>query len=448
MTFPFVDLFAGIGGFHAVLRSLGGQLAAAAEIDARAAAIYQANWGADPTNDVVALARVPEESVPPHAVLAAGFPCQPFSKSGRQLGMAESRGTMFGEVLRIAEVRRPPVIILENVRNIAGPRQRESWKTIVSGLRKAGYRTPNEPAVFSPHLLPPQMGGTPQHRERAYILGTYVGVDRAMVETDIQPIIAREPQDGWRPEDWDLERDLLQEEHEIDQRDRYLFSADEVEAIEIWNRFLECTKDLQLPGFPMWSACWEPRAMVDALAPPWKQRFQRKNIEFYQANKRAIDRWLADVPNLRVLPPSRQKFEWQAGNTVRDLRACLLQFRPSGIRAKRPNYTPTLVAIGQTPLVGMRGRRLTAREAARLQGFPDWFSFADQPLAVTYKQLGNAINIAVAYQVLVRHIVRDEDDILSTAQEREDDLGLVHLVKAAREAPERPLIRRDSEVEW
>jgi DNA (cytosine-5)-methyltransferase 1 len=76
-----------------------------------------------------------------------------------------------------------------------------------------------------------------------------------------------------------------------------------------------------------------------------------------------------------------------------------MQLRPSGIRAKRLTYLPALVAINQTSIIGPRCRVITPREAARLQGFPDWFDFSGQRDALTYKQLGNAVNVSV-----VRHV--------------------------------------------
>src|SRR5204863_8426420 len=96
-----------------------------------------------------------------HAVLAGGYPCQPFSKSGYQRGMSEQRGQLFHEVLKIMHARKPPLVVLENVRNIAGPRQQAVWRSVVSGLRDEGYRVSAQPCVFSPHLLPPQLGGAP-----------------------------------------------------------------------------------------------------------------------------------------------------------------------------------------------------------------------------------------------------------------------------------------------
>jgi DNA (cytosine-5)-methyltransferase 1 len=91
-----------------------------------------------------------------------------------------------------------------------------------------------------------------------------------------------------------------------------------------------------------------------------------------------------------------------------------MHFRPSGIRAKKSTYVPALVAITQTSIVGRSKRfkrRLTVREAARLQGFPDWFNFFDQRDSASYKQLGNAVNVGVIYQTMKAICVRDYDEL-------------------------------------
>lgn len=430
MTFEFVDLFSGIGGFHAALSALGGKAVLAAEIDSAPATVYERNWGLKPTGDVADLARDPESCVPPHDLLAGGFPCQPFSKSGAQRGMSELRGQMVNEVLRILEVRKPPVVVLENVRNIAGPRQRPVWDAVVQGLREAGYRTPQRPCVFSPHLLPPHLGGAPQTRDRVYVLGTYVGRGRALAETDVAPVVSRSPVDGWDPHKWDLDRDLLQPEHTIANRELYGLTDDEHDWIRVWNDFLKRTRDIDLPGFPLWTSYWADDAEIDADAPEWKQQLEAKNIHFYRAHRRTIGAWLRANPELRSFPASRQKLEWQAQDSVRDLRLCLLHLRPSGIRAKKPTYAPALVAMAQTPIVGPRQRRMTVVEAARLQGFPDDFDFGEQRAALSYKQLGNAIHVGAAFHVLREHVRRDTAEIVEAGGQ-----GLVDAVASAPLSP-------------
>lgn len=432
MQFSFVDLFAGIGGFHAVLGALGGEAVLAAEIDPAPAQVYERNWGLRPERDVVDLAAAPRRRVPPHDVLAAGFPCQPFSKSGRQLGMAERRGQLFHEVLKILRAHQPPVVVLENVRNIAGTRQRDTWRTIVDGLRDAGYRIPSAPCVFSPHLLPPHLGGTPQIRDRVYILGTHVGAARAKRETDVLPVVSRRAVGDWDPKRWDLERNLLLDDSEIRDIGRYRVTVEEREWLRVWNDFLRRLGPEVLPGFPLWSTYWRDGIAVDSNAPEWKQDFERKNIAFYRQHRHVIREWLRANPELRQFPRSRQKLEWQAQDTPRNLYACLLHFRPSGIRAKKLTYAPALVAMAQTPVVGPRDRRLTPTEAARLQGFPDWFQLGDQAPSLIYKQLGNSISIGAAYHVIRQHVLRDSDDIAAA--------GGSTLVEAVVSSPDAPLV--------
>ena len=94
MSFTFIDLFAGIGGFHGALSALGGECVYASEIDKDAARIYNRNWGLQPDGDITIAANENTMQVPEHDVLVGGFPCQPFSKSGKQRGMDEARFTL------------------------------------------------------------------------------------------------------------------------------------------------------------------------------------------------------------------------------------------------------------------------------------------------------------------------------------------------------------------
>src|SRR6478735_6448841 len=174
-AFRFVDLFAGVGGFHAALKAYGGQCVYAVEIDRQAARVYEKNWGHPALGDITLDADADLEimNVPPHDVLCAGFPCQPFSKSGAQRGMDEARGTLFFNIASIIKAHHPAIVLLENVRNLIGPRHEHEWDVIIRTLREEGYNVSARPAIFSPHLLPAHLGGTPQVRERVFITATY-----------------------------------------------------------------------------------------------------------------------------------------------------------------------------------------------------------------------------------------------------------------------------------
>lgn len=409
--FTFADAFAGVGGFHAALATQGGRCVWATEIDPFAAAVYERNWGHRPTRDITQQA--PEGGpvlVPPHDVFAAGFPCQPFSKSGFQRGVAETRGTLFRNILQVLEERRPPVVILENVRNLAGPRQRATFDTIVLSLRQVGYRVSPEPAVFSPHLLSPAAGGAPQVRERVFIVGTYVGPAAAMADTDLPPLLTlRDVEAGWAPHSWQID-DYLDSDPLIPGIERYLLPQEQIEVIEVWNDFLQSVSPNDpLPTFPIWADHFEYPAKIPADTPPWKRNFLHKNAEFYRANRHGIDIWLRRHDYLQGLAPSRRKLEWQAQDAERSLWNCVIHFRPSGVRVKKPTYLPALVAITQTSVIGSRRRRITPKEGARLQGLPDWFDFGRQPEAQSYKQLGNGVHAGVVRHVLRLHAARDRD---------------------------------------
>jgi DNA (cytosine-5)-methyltransferase 1 len=402
MAFTFVDLFAGIGGFHAALSGMGGKCVYAVENDKNAAEIYQKNWGISAFGDITQDANE-KVKVPPHDVLVAGFPCQPFSKSGDQKGMNETRGTLFWNILKIVEKRKPSLILLENVRNLVGPRHQHEWKIIIKSLREQGYSVSDKPSIFSPHLLPPDLGGRPQVRERVFIAA--VKNPKRKTNSDfIKPLLLNKPVLGWDPNNWNLDKHLLS----VVQTKKFNKLTElEIYWINAWNEFvIEITnsRKQRLPGFPLWGDDWIlPKNLnqkeLDKL-PEWKSDFLIKNSNFYMENKKFIDQWTKKW-NFYTdkFPPSRRKLEWQAQDT-KDLWSTVMHFRPSGIRAKRATYLPTLVAITQTSIIGKKKRRISIEEAAHLQGLPTWFSFENQKESATFKQLGNGVNVAAVWYVL------------------------------------------------
>lgn len=421
-AFRFIDLFAGIGGFAAALRAYGGEPVYSVEIDKAASKVYELNWGHSPLGDITKDANDDTMAVPPHDVLAAGFPCQPFSKSGAQRGMDETRGTLFWNILKIIEAHHPTIVLLENVRNLAGPRHFHEWQVIVERLRAEGYRVSETPAIFSPHLLPLEQGGRPHVRERVFITATY-DPDRVIDGPEPRPAVEnRSLRDG---EEWDLEADLpLDPDHKAN---GYGLNDDEhawITAWDEWVRIMWAVREAEaararepvrrLPGFPIWVDAWEEIGTLEIPegTPAWKSNFLTKNAQLYSDYRETFDAWI-DRHSVRDFPPSRRKFEWQAQAT-RTLWECVMQMRPSGIRAKRPTHVPALVAITQTSIVGSRERRLSPREAARLQGFPDNFAFGDQPASATYRQLGNGVNVGAAWHVLREHVKRDEPILKTT----------------------------------
>jgi len=415
MSFTFIDLFAGIGGFHAALGAMGGKCVYASEWDKDSARIYERNWNLKPDGDITLAANDEVMEVPEHDVLVGGFPCQPFSKSGKQMGMEETRGTLFWNIAKIIEARKPTLVLLENVRNIAGPRHIHEWKVIIKTLRDLGYRVSEDPLVVSPHRINPEFGGRPQVRDRIFIAATKIPTGIPNFKSNYEPPNLQSVMENWDPQEWNLERDLpLEKVRSIKAKTAYSLSDSEINWIEAWNEFVLLMRgrlgNKTLPGFPIWVDAWvlEKNLKIPRGTPEWKVNFLRKNSEFYSLHKEVLNKWLKKWNYLQDFPPSRRKFEWQAQNS-KTLWETIMHFRPSGIRAKKASYVPALVAITQTSIIGKQKRRITTRESARLQGLPEWFDFVDQPNSLTYKQLGNAVNVGAVYNVLKALVVRDLD---------------------------------------
>lgn len=406
MSLTFIDLFAGIGGFHEALESMSATCVFASEIDPFARDIYIRNRSNNLTGEFNQdFNEIFEGSItkriPKHDILTAGFPCQPFSKSGFQRGIDDIRGNHFLGIARIIEERRPRVVLLENVRNLVGPKHRQTWTTIREILRGLGYLLPDSPTIFSPHLFPADLGGTPQSRERVFIVA--IRDDRRNKrEIHFESPLVNKPVEGWNPADWDLGKSVLQRDSQIPDLSDYQLSEDEIAVIDLWEDFLirvGSSEGRKLPGFPFWADEFRMKKPDLSDLPSWKSNFIRNNHNFYLANKFEVQNWLSSNNYLRSLTPSKRKLEWQADD-LGSIWDGLIQFRPSGIRVKKPTYAPALVAMNQTSIFGPKKRRLTVREAARLQGFDDSLDFGDQANSTSYKQLGNAVAPKTALFVL------------------------------------------------
>ncbi len=370
-SFNFIDLFAGIGGFHQAMSELGGHCVLASEIDSFAIETYWENYGIDSAHDIT---KIENKDIPEHDVLCAGFPCQTFSKAGRQLGFDdETKGTLFFQIVRILKEKQPKFILLENVRNLVSHDKGNTWRVIRKSLTELGYVLTDSPIIMSPHQL-----GVPQLRERVYILG----IHNSLGINHLNFIIPQKDKNELNIYDTGIIDENPQEEYNI--------STEEEKVLTCWNEFYQGINE-KILGFPIWA--FEFKQDYDfSNFPKWKAGFCQKNRELYEDNKVFIDSWLEKWNNLEDFVPTHRKFEWQAGTSISSIWEGLIQFRPSGIRVKRPNSFPALVAMVQIPIIGKYKRRLTLRETARLQSFPD--SFIPNPNHhQAYKQFGNAVNV-------------------------------------------------------
>lgn len=169
-AFTFIDLFAGIGGFRIAFESVGGKCIFASEWDKLAAQTYEANFGHKPEGDIT---QISAEDIPDHDILTGGFPCQPFSIAGvtkhKALGNAHgfehpTQGTLFFDVARIINTKRPRAFLLENVKNLLSHDKGQTFKIIRQTLEdELKYHV--YPVLLDARWL------VPQHRERIYIIG-------------------------------------------------------------------------------------------------------------------------------------------------------------------------------------------------------------------------------------------------------------------------------------
>jgi DNA (cytosine-5)-methyltransferase 1 len=171
LPFKFIDLFAGIGGFRSALTVVGGKCVFTSEWDKYAAITYKSWYGDEEVYSEDIREIDAENMIPNHDILCAGFPCQPFSLAGvskkKSLGRAHgfedaNQGNLFFKIMDIVDIKRPPVLFLENVKNLRSHDKGNTWKVIQSELEKRNY------AVFTKVL--DARYWVPQHRERVFIV--------------------------------------------------------------------------------------------------------------------------------------------------------------------------------------------------------------------------------------------------------------------------------------
>lgn len=387
--FRFIDLFAGIGGFHQAMKQLNGECVFAAEISEETAETYKNNYGIDACFDIT---KVNPDDIPEHEVLCAGFPCQSFSKAGGRRGFQDARGVLFFDIVRILQYHNyryggPKYVILENVRNLVSHDDGNTWKRIRKELRNLGYNVIETPLIVSPHYL-----DVPQLRERAVI----VAVREEHFDGEIKVSIPPKSRNSCS-----IDSVLMSKSNAEYKLQSFRISAYEEKVLKLWDDFIKGI-NRRIIGFPIWSdVFFEDIDTTDF--PDWKKEFVQKNKELYAENKEFIDKWYIANNCLKGIKKTHRKFEWQVNGILDSVYEGVIQFRPSGVRVKLPTEFPALVAMVHVPIIGRQKRYLTPRETARLQSFPEDFKI-DKNIHLAYKQFGNAVNVKVIRTVFERFV--------------------------------------------
>ena len=165
MPIFFIDLFCGIGGIRLGMETAGFRCVMSSDINAECQRTYFENFGETPRGDITL---IDEKSIPDHDILCAGFPCQPFSISGRKKGFEDTRGVLFVELCRVSHEKRPRVVFLENVRHLVHHDHGKTLDVILRKLEDLGY-------TVSWRVLNGSDFGVPQNRERIIIIASLDG---------------------------------------------------------------------------------------------------------------------------------------------------------------------------------------------------------------------------------------------------------------------------------
>lgn len=216
-SFSFIDLFAGVGGMRLGFQEAGGRCVFSSEWDPAAQQTYRSNHGELPFGDIT---KIDANSIPDHDVLLAGFPCQPFSHAGKKLGIEDTRGTLFHDIARILDAKRPKFALLENVRGLISHGKGDTLRIILQTLTNIGYECNltrellhlESPAAVRDSargmLLRSQDFGVPQQRIRIYIVLWRKGlIERfhypspTRVRTRVGDILEKTPDERYRLSD-------------------------------------------------------------------------------------------------------------------------------------------------------------------------------------------------------------------------------------------------------
>lgn len=407
----FIDLFAGIGGirlgFEMACNSLGMETTCvmSSEIDKHAQVTYEINYGERPQGDIYQITDIPEFDF-----LLAGFPCQPFSYAGKQKGFVDTRGTLFFEIERILKEHRPKGFLLENVRGLTTHDEGRTFKTIIEKLEALDYGV-------SFLLLNSSGFGVPQNRVRVYILGIDHSQPKLTINSDLGSSDSHKFKQRlsqyslFEQAPYRVVKDILEE----DPDPKYNCSGDFVDRLfEITNGDINKLHGYRLIDYRNGNSIHSWELGIKGECSPIEIEFmnslianrRKKHFGIHQDGKMLtleqiktffdhpeINEIIHSLINKGYLKEVDGKFNPVAGNMSFEV-----------FKFLDPNSIAITLVSSDAHKLGIvdKGtiRRITPRECARLQGFPD--TFKCHPVDVhAYKQFGNSVSVPVVEAVIL-----------------------------------------------
>jgi DNA (cytosine-5)-methyltransferase 1 len=368
----YIDLFCGIGGFHQALSSLGCHCNIACDIDKNCRENYMLNYNIEPVEDVK---KINPDELQDLDIICGGFPCQSFSNAGKKKSFNDDRGLLFDEIIRIAKVKKPRFMFLENVKHILKVDSGNVIKYIENKLEMNDYKL--QLFNMSPHNY-----GIPQQRERIYFVcvrkDIYNGIDIKLPEIENNVI--------------ELDKFMLKKE---DVDPKYNIEGDVLKCLEAWDEMIKIFEiGEKISPVIMINEHYNNHTEEEfnnyAI---WRKQYITANKPLIAKYKPQWDKWYEKHKEILQKREIYGKLEWQVGKVKPNdsIFNYFIQIRQSGIRVKKPHYFPTLVAINQCPIYGKQKRYITPRECARLQSFPEDFKI-DPVDNHAYKMFGNSVN--------------------------------------------------------
>lgn len=417
----FIDLFAGLGGFHLALSKLGHECVFASEIEIFLRNHYEENFELYPEGDI---SKINIKNIPKHDILCAGFPCQPFSKAGLANGFDHLvAGKMFFYLLKIIKYHKPKYLFLENVPNLLSHNNGKTWEFMKRKIAKLNYDIDQK-------ILSPIDFKVPQTRDRLYIVGKLDGLKdfkwpkKSNVKPDLKKFLIKSPE---------INKVLTKRKEKV---------------LNFWKLFLKkIPKNTYLPN-PLWTMefgatypyedktpfalkknelkkfkgsfgkklNFDNREQIMKMLPNyaqtkqtkfpnWKINMIKKSRIFYQKNKKWLDKYLPKLIELEA--EAYQKLEWNCRGEKFNFRKKIISFRGSGVRIKRSDNSPTLVSssVSQVPYLPWKKRYLSHEECLNIQGFKGIKSYP-KTHEYFYATIGNAVNVEVVSKIAKNLLIR------------------------------------------